>query len=286
MGGVARSPTRSPGGDRTFTVAYNPDPDSTLRYLIRLPVGQGWLVLKAADTWPRTSKVYCHPADEWPHDAEVVEEVAVRSCTRRGPAIDLVLDRARESRSQLVFTTLKGGRKAIFWQSLRTAKKARPGVAVPTGRAAGIAGLTILVDTRERYPYKFARQQVATERRALPQGDYGVEADGEVVAVVERKGLDDLASSLTSAKLELTLAELATLSRAAVVVEDRYSSLLKHANVRPAWLLDCLAAAQTRYPEVPVFFAETRPLAEEWTYRFLAASLVALGHLTPARDDE
>src|SRR5438270_467561 len=51
-----------------------------------LPVGESPLLLKVRDTWPRTAKVYCHPLDAWPADAEVVEEVAVRSCVRRGVA--------------------------------------------------------------------------------------------------------------------------------------------------------------------------------------------------------
>jgi len=34
-----------------------------------------------------------------------------------------------------------------------------------------------------------------------------------------------------------------------------------------------LAALTVRYPAVPIHFAETRPLAEEWTYRFLGAAL-------------
>jgi hypothetical protein len=49
--------------------------------------------------------VYCHPLDEgWPAAAEVLEEVPVRRCARRGRAVDLVLDRARHNRSQFVFT--------------------------------------------------------------------------------------------------------------------------------------------------------------------------------------
>ena len=40
--------------------------------------------------------------------AEIVERVPVRSCRRRGAAIDLVLDRARENRSQIVYTTGRG----------------------------------------------------------------------------------------------------------------------------------------------------------------------------------
>lgn len=36
---------------------------------------------------------------------------------------------------------------------------------------------------------------------------------------------------------------------------------------------EMLAAAQVRYPNVPIVFCETRPLAQEWTYRFLGAAL-------------
>jgi hypothetical protein len=58
-----------------------------------------------------------------------VERLAVRSCTRRGPAIDLVLARARENRSQFVIARARG-REMIFWQSPRTSKQARPAVAI------------------------------------------------------------------------------------------------------------------------------------------------------------
>lgn len=82
----------------------------------------------ARDTCPPTSKVYCQRVDEWPADAEVIERVATRTWVRRGAASDLVLDRGRENRSQLVMTPGKGGRQVIFWQTARTAKQARPGV--------------------------------------------------------------------------------------------------------------------------------------------------------------
>ena len=45
----------------TFTVARNPDLASTLPYLLLLPLPGGPLVLKAADTWPRTAKMYRLP---------------------------------------------------------------------------------------------------------------------------------------------------------------------------------------------------------------------------------
>lgn len=56
-----------------------------------------------------------------------------------------------------------------------------------------------------------------------------------------------------------------------MVIEDRYSQL-KLDRVRPAVIADGLAELQIRWPNVPVVFCETRRLAEEWTYRFLAAA--------------
>jgi hypothetical protein len=42
---------------RAFLVARNPEPGSRLPDLIRLPLPDGPLVLKAAEPWPRTAKV-------------------------------------------------------------------------------------------------------------------------------------------------------------------------------------------------------------------------------------
>jgi hypothetical protein len=89
---------------------------------------------------------------------------------------------------------------------------------------------------------------------------------------VERKSLVDLVASLTGGKLRYALAELAALPRAAVVVEDRYSQVFKLDRIRPAVVADGLAELQVRWANVPIVFCETRQLAEEWTYRFLAAA--------------
>lgn len=255
----------------TFRVARNPDPDSALPYVLWVPIGSTPLVLKAKDVWPRTAKVYCHRA-EWPVDPEIVEETAVRSCVRRGVAVDLVLDRARENRSQFVITTLKGGREGIFWQTAKTTRKTRPGMRLPTRRsAAGV--LEIVVDTRERYAWRFEHQQVALTKRALPVGDYAVEVDGAVVGVVERKKLEEVAGNVVDGSLLVTLAELATVTRAAVVVEDRWADVFRLTYVAPSMVAEMLAAAQVRYPNVPIVFCENRPLAQEWAYRFLGAAV-------------
>jgi hypothetical protein len=258
-----------------LVIARNPDPDSSLGYLLWVPVGDG-LVFRTSDTWPRTKALYCHPVDrsEWPDGPalDVVSRTPLLSCARHGAAINVVVDRRAERRSQIVYTRARG-REMVFWQSPRTRKQARPGVRTPTARAAGADGeLEIVVDSHERYPYRFAGQQVRTVTRALPVGDYGVVVGDRLVAAVERKSLSDLLGSLLDSTLRHATAELATLPRAAVVVEDRYSQVFAQERVRPAKIADSLAELQVRHPGVPLVFAETRPLAEEWTYRFLAAA--------------
>src|SRR3954470_24628025 len=164
----------TPGFERRFVVGRNPDEESSLPYLLRIPLGGG-LVLKAAEPWPVSSRVYCHPLDEpGPEVAlEVLEEVGVRMCAWRGRAVDLVLDRARHNRSQFVFTTARG-RPAIFWQTRAAARRARPGFRLPRRAAPGIGELAIEVDSREQRPYDFAGRAVAVARTALFAGDYAV----------------------------------------------------------------------------------------------------------------
>ena len=69
--------------------------------------------------------------------------------------------------------------------------------------------------------------------------------------------------------------------RAAIVVEDRWSGVFKLERVRPSVVADGLAEAQVRFPTIPILFCENRPLAQEWTYRFLG---VAAAHHREHRD--
>ncbi len=171
----------------------------------------------------------------------------------------------------------------IFWQTATVAKQARPAVSLPTARAHGRV-LTILVDTNERYGWRFANQQAAVLRRSLPAGDYAVEAEaGHLAAVVERKSLQDLVGGLLDGRVRQQAAELAAAPHAAIVVEDRYSQIFALRHARPSAVAEALAELAVRVPSVPVIFAETRPLAEEWTYRFLGA---ALAHLEEDRGAE
>jgi hypothetical protein len=61
-----------------------------------------------------------------------------------------------------------------------------------------------------------------------------------------------------------------------VVVEERYSQVFRLDRVRPSVVADAIAECQIRFPTVPIVFCDTRKLAQEWTYRFLAAARVGL----------
>ena len=144
---------------------------------------------------------------------------------------------------------------------------------LPAARASGDVELEIVVDAHERYPYKFADQQVRT-RPARPAvwGLRGQPSTGWTVAAVERKSLADLVSSLTSGRLRFALGELATLPRAAVVVEDRYSQVFTLDRLRPATGRRRPGRAADPLADHPDRLLRDPQLAEEWTYRFLAAA--------------
>lgn len=61
-----------------------------------------------------------------------------------------------------------------------------------------------------------------------------------------------------------------------MVVEEGYSRGVKVDYVRPSLVAEGITECQIRFPNVPIIFCETRKLAQEWTYRFLAAARVGL----------
>jgi hypothetical protein len=255
-----------------FVVARNPQEDSRLPYLVRLPLEHG-PVLKARAPWPATARVYCHRFEQpWPQDAEIVDEAPVLVCRRRGRAVDLVLDRPRHARAQFVFTQMKG-REAIFWQTQKTARAANPGGRVPRGRVLAEPA-TIRVDTRERYPYRFTPQGAGTVRATVAARDYAIHADdGRLLAAVEGKSLDNLAATLSDGSLAFQLQRLAELPLAAVVVEARYSALFSSSTSTAPGSQTSSPGFRFGTPAIPIVFADTRRHAEDWTHRFLTTAL-------------
>lgn len=254
-----------------FLIARNPQELSKMPYLLRLPLDDGDLWLKATQKWPRDVRVYCHAFEGVPQlaDLEVLERAPAVVCERRGRAIDLVLDRPSNRRSQFVFAA-KDGRQLIFWQTEVSAKSARPGLRIPaqwTPRA-----ITVSVDPRERYGYRFSGRTCLVEKAVLTAGDYAVLIDRKPIASVERKTAADFLRSVIDGSLNFRMAELGSLPNAIVVVEASYSGILRNAYARGSFIADMIARLLIRYPRVSINFVESRKLAEEFTYRYLLAA--------------
>lgn len=256
-------------GHRELIVARNPDLKSSLPYLIGLPLPDGLLWLKAKESWPRASRVYCHPLDSAPNvsQLDVIRRHPVSVCVRRGNAIDVLLVRGSQKRSQFVLVNYRG-RRLIFWQTPKAARAARPGLRIPGGEAPETL---FYRDTRERYGYTFSTHGAKVERRALPVGDYAVMNGDRMLCVVERKTRDDFTAALVDGTLGFALIELSAVPLAAVVIECKYSEILRHSYVRPGFVPLLVARLQARYPNVPIEFLESKKIAEEWTYQFLRA---------------
>lgn len=124
-----------------------------------------------------------------------------------------------------------------WWQTQKTVHGGNPGARVPRGRLS--QSLTVAIDTRERYGWKFSGRDVATERRALSSGDYGLILDSAVIAVVERKTMDNLATALSDGTLAFQLQRLAETERSAVVGKATIQSCSERSRVAARGSLTC-----------------------------------------------
>ena len=128
-----------------------------------------------------------------------VEEVAVRHCARRGRAINLTLDRARDNRSSVrLHRALPRPPRRPVGDLLADRPACPAGPARAHAPSGGSRTLIIDVESRERYPYRFPGHDVARLRSALPCGDYAVCAGDRLLAAVERKTLEDYITSSRS----------------------------------------------------------------------------------------
>ncbi|HEX2808205.1 MAG TPA: hypothetical protein VHN80_18745 [Kineosporiaceae bacterium] len=65
-------------------IARNPDQDSRLPFLLRLPLAGG-MVFRTSGTWPRTNALFCYPVspDEWPDQPDLVEQAELHEANVR-----------------------------------------------------------------------------------------------------------------------------------------------------------------------------------------------------------
>lgn len=239
--------------------------------------GEEVLVLRAQARWPGSGQqVFCLRETETPEVLhEPVEEVVVGHIRRFGRKLSIALERNRHKRCDFLFLKKPykdrpGEYEQIFF---RTQKSLRQHKSRGRTNLFGEHAIEVVVDSAERYPWKFARAEV--RRSSLPAGDYALIHEDRPVAVVERKTFDNLLGDFGQIQLlHQQLAELAAWPHAAVVIEAQYADFLQPDRTGP-WsvtrLARMLAELTTLHAALPIIFAGNRKFANQWTQGFFEA---------------
>lgn len=263
------------------------------RFPVRIAIEQDGRVLfafRAKAAWPGPgAQVFCLREREFDatEPLETIERVPVRHLARLGAKLSVTLDRAQRKRCEFLVLTKplrdgSGTYEQVFFRTEaavrahKTAKRAELSLARE-------AALEVAIDAAERYPWSFPGANAT--RRRLPVGDYALLHEDRVVAICERKTLDNLLRDLSQWKgLQQQFAELAAWPHAAVVVEAQYGDLGDPAKIG-AWpaahLLRVVAEAAALFPHLPLVFAGNRKLANVWCQRWFAAVAARLAQAVP-----
>lgn len=252
------------------------------RFPFRLTIvneGQTLLALRVADRWPGSKgNIFClrESGRDWPPPTDEVERVPVTTMRRYGKRLSITLDRPTRKRCDFLFLKKpykykEGEYEQIFWQTQKGMRERRPRARF-TIRAH--PSIHVLIDTYERYPWRFSGCTV--ERWRLPMGDYALLLENEIAALIERKTFEDLLRRLTDLRIfHQQLGELAAYPLAALVIEADYADFLKPKKtspLSPRYCTRALAELAVLHPDLIVHFAGSRKLANEWARAFFLAA--------------
>lgn len=252
------------------------------RFPYRLQILRGdksWLVLRTQDRWPAAGRhIFCLRETEPPEEPlEELERVDIVAFHERGRRISVVLDRRRYKRCDFPFLTKRSrsqpgtSYEQIFWLTQRSIEQHRPAYKLVSRQTD--KELVIRIHSNERYPWHFPGMH--TERGSLAIGDYAL-MDGErMLAVVERKTLDNLLADFGMMPvLHQKLAELAAHENHAFLVEAPYSDFLNPKKVHhytPGFCAKAIAELYALHPALRIVFCANRKTANEWAKHFFAA---------------
>lgn len=261
--------------------------DAHFPFRIRIVQGDRTLLaLRAKEKWPGPGgQIFCLREEEGADEPAWVERVPVVSCKRYGRKLSVVLDRSRNKRCEFLFLSKRyknkpGEYEQIFFrtQSGIAAHKSRGRV-----QLFGRAPISVVIDSGERYPWKFAGAEVS--RRRLPVGDYALSVREHLAAVVERKTFANLLKDFTRIQvLHQQLSELSAYPHAALVIEAQYADFLdpKKTDRWPAaHTARVLAEIAALHPHVQLIFAGNRKMGNAWTHGFFAAVAAKLADRPP-----
>jgi len=238
-----------------------------------------FLCLNVQERWPGPGKrIFCQFVGDC-SIADLPTEEPIEKCNiikqhRYGKRLIIILDRKIKKRCWFVFLKKEYKKKPgefyyqVFWITQSSDSIRRPGAYVPKVREGNFC--EIIIDKRERYPYKFGYAN--TKKENLPVGDYALVKDGKIVAIAERKTLDDFLGKLSVYDtFKATLSELSTYKYKALVFESPYSDFLNPKKIKPYsanYIAEILSDIAVRFSEIQIVFCDNRKFAQEWLYRW------------------
>jgi len=237
-----------------------------------------WIVLRTQDGWPVVGRhIFCLREEEPPGPDEVLEElerVDVVAFNELGRRVSVVLDRKRYKRCDFLFLkkSYKGrpgeSYEQIFWLTQRSIEQHRPAFKLVSRQ--GNSEMVVRIHSNERYPWRFPG--AINERGVIPTGDYALMDGDRILAVVERKTLDNLLADFGMMPvLHQRLAELAAYDNHALVIEAPYSDFLNPKKVHhynPGFCAKAIAELYALHPHLRMVFCANRKIANEWTRHF------------------
>jgi len=235
--------------------------------------------LKTQEKWPGPGKnIFCKfegycEEEELPTE-KPIEKCLILSKRQYGRKLTIILDRKKRKRCWFIFLKKEYKRRPgefyyqTFWITQSSAIGERRGAYIPRGGKNEV--FEVIIDTAERYPYKFEKAIIRKEN--LPVGDYALVVNGEIVAVVERKTLDNFIHSIaTYDALKMSLSEMLLYRYKAVVFEAPYRDFInprKNPYYSPSYVADIIADLMVSFPEIQFVFHQGRKMANEWVYRW------------------
>jgi len=238
-----------------------------------------FLCLAVQDRWPGPNKkIYCLiekkcSATDIPQD-EPLEICNIVKLKRYGKKLNIILDRKTKKRCWFLFLKKEYKTKPgefydqVFWITQSSAITRRPGAYIPKVKEG--SWLEIIIDKRERYAYKFGYAHITREN--LPVGDYAIRKGDNIIAVAERKTLDDFLHQIGIYDVFKTkLQELSVYPHKTIVFEAPYSNFLDPKKIKPyaaSYVADILADLAVLFPGVQFIFCENRKFAQEWLLRW------------------
>ena len=254
------------------------------RFPYRLQIqreGKPWLILRTQDRWPAAGKrIFCLREEEPPDSDEVIEElerVNIVAFHERGRRLSVILERKRYKRCDFLFLAKAykdhpgESYEQIFWLTQRSMTQHRPAYKLVS--YSSNTAFTVQIDSNERYPWRFRGS--ITERAPLPIGDYALKDGDNIIALVERKTLDNLLADFgTMPVLHQKLAELATYKNNAMVLEAPYADFLNPTRVHhytPGFCAKAIGELHVLHPNLRIIYCANRKVANEWTRHYFTA---------------